>query len=134
MALWEPALAKAYGCEPAAPSDPTADLPPLPSRRTQRAVERELAGWELWMAAGRLALDRHHQRRPHALMSLARMARLLQLAMDFKALAVGRLAPPEISFEARYANFMADLVRAYGPASPSADSDSLVTPTPQAVP
>ena len=36
MALWEPALAKAYGREPDTfPPDPVADLPPLPSRRTR---------------------------------------------------------------------------------------------------
>jgi hypothetical protein len=77
------------------------------------------------MATGRLALDRHQQRRPHALMSFTRLARLLQLAMDFGLLACGQPAPPELSFEDRYANCMADLERAYGPASPpSADTEN----------
>jgi hypothetical protein len=127
MALWETALAKAYGCKPdTIPPDPAADLPPLPSPRIQRAVERELAGWDFWMAAGRLAMDRHQQRRPHALMSLTRLARLLQISMDFGLLAVGRPAQPETSFESRCENFMADLERAYGQRpSPSADTESL---------
>src|SRR5689334_23130654 len=40
MNLWEPALARVYGCEPET-YDPAEDLPPLPQPRTQRAVERE---------------------------------------------------------------------------------------------
>jgi len=119
MASWEPALAKAYGVDPSPiPINAEADLPPLPSRRTQRAVERELAGWKFWMETGRLAMDRHQQRRPHALISWTRLARLLQIAMDFKLLACGLPALPETSFESRHANFLADLERAYGQRSP----------------
>jgi hypothetical protein len=50
-------------------------------------IERELAGWELWMAVGRLAMARHQQRHPHALLSFSQLTRLLQIAFDF-----GRLA------------------------------------------
>lgn len=124
MALWEPALAKAYGVDPD-PLPAAAELPPLPSLRRQRVVDRELASWKFWMETGRLAWDRHHQRRPHALMSLTRLARLLQIAMDFGRLAVGRPALPETSFASRDANFMADLERAYGhPSQPFADAEN----------
>jgi hypothetical protein len=88
------------------------------TRRTQHAVERELAGWDLWMAAAKLALVRHRQRRPHAVPSLTQVARLIQIAIDFGALACGppsANAPPEPS---RFDNYLADLERAYGPRRP----------------
>jgi hypothetical protein len=69
MATWEPALAKAYGTKPEMPAA-TDDLPPPPPPCTQRAVERQLAAWNLWMEIGRAAMERHQQRHPHALLSL----------------------------------------------------------------
>ena len=45
MALWEPALARAYGCVPP-PRKPEDDLPSLPPPQTQRAVDRQLARWD----------------------------------------------------------------------------------------
>jgi hypothetical protein len=65
------------------------DHPPLPGLRTQHAVDRELAGWDFWMAIGRLALDRHHQRRSRALPSLSQLARLIKIQADFACLACG---------------------------------------------
>ena len=113
--LWAPALDKVYGPEPVLPPpNPETDLPPLPSRRTRRVVERELAGWDLWFEAAKLAFARHQQRRPHALPSLTRIARLIQIAHDFGVLACGlpsANAPPEPS---SFANCLADLERAYG--------------------
>ena len=63
--------------------------PPLPGPRTRQAVERELAGWDLWMNLGRLALARHRQHRPHAIPSLSQLTRLLQVRFDFGRLACG---------------------------------------------
>ena len=118
MAMWEPVLTKVYGLKPdSAPrADPLADLPPLPGPRTQRAVERELAGWNFWMAAGRLAMDRHKQRRPHYLPSLTQLARLTSIHFDFACLACGldsrRPEPPP---PPNLPNWEEDLARAYGP-------------------
>ncbi len=88
---WRPILDKVYG--PAPPSEPPADMEPdhapLPGPRTRRAVERELAGWELSMAVGRLAMARHQQRQPHALLSFIQLTRLLQIAFDFGRLTCG---------------------------------------------
>jgi hypothetical protein len=63
------------------------DLPPLPPPRTQQAVERQRACWNLWFNLGREALRRFQQRRPHELIGFARLARLLELAMDLRRLA-----------------------------------------------
>lgn len=113
MAVWEPALAKVYGCEPE-PYNPMDDLPPLPHPITQRAVERHLAAWNFWMEAGRNALRLYRQRRPHDLMDFSRMARLIQIALDFKLLATGidpqRPEPEPLNHDAAWA----DLKRAYG--------------------
>jgi hypothetical protein len=91
IASWRPLLDKVYG--PAAvsdqPADDAAELPRLPGRRTQLAVERELAGLDFWLAAGRLALGRHLRRRPHAILSLSQLARLIQIGCDFGGLACG---------------------------------------------
>jgi len=92
MESWEPLLDKVYGPSrdlkqrPSAPADYP---PPLPGLRTQRAVERELAGWDFWMTLGRLALARHRLRRPHALPTFTQLARLLRIAFDFGRLACG---------------------------------------------
>jgi hypothetical protein len=126
MAVWEPALAKVYGCEPE-PYNPMDDLPPLPHPNTQRAVERHLAARSFWMKAGHMALELYGQRRPHDLMDLSRMARLLQIAFDFKLLATGidpqRPEPEPPNHDAAWA----DLQRAYGhltDATPSAPEPS----------
>ena len=113
MALWEPALARAYGCVPS-PRKPEDDLPPLPPPQTQRAVDRQLACWDLWFNLGREALRRHQQRRPHELISFSRLARLIELASDLKRLACGfdsGVADPQ---PANHDAAWADLKRAYG--------------------
>jgi hypothetical protein len=117
-ALWKPALDKVYGVEPdLSPPIPETDLPPLPSRRTQRVVERELAGRDLWMDTAKLAFARHQQRRPHALPSLPRIARLHQTAHDFGVLACGLPSANATPEPSSFANCLADLERAYGQGS-----------------
>jgi len=119
MASWEPALRKAYG--PDSPSEPPVerweDRPPKLHPRTERAVDRELALWDFWFAAGRLALERQHQRRPHALMSFSQMASFLDIAFAFKRLACGldsnHTVPEPLGDHSRWE---ADLERAYGQA------------------
>lgn len=113
MAMWEPALAKAYGAVPR-PLVMNPELPPLPPRRTQRAVERRLAEMQMWLEAGKVARLRHQQRRPHALPSLSRLARLLQLAFDFKKLALGLDSPNRLPDKITYDYEFTDLKRAYG--------------------
>src|SRR5262249_52274376 len=122
MALWEPALNRIYGSPPEEQPrrDPLADLPQLPkSPRTRRAIEREWANWQFWMAAGTLALAPHEQRRPHALPPLSRVARLLQIAMDFAHLALGSFDPNAAEEASRHDQAWADLKRIYGRHSPS---------------
>lgn len=127
IASWEPAMEKVYG--PRTPAerearrqaDLLAEQPPPLHPRTQRAVERELAGYEFWKMAGKLSLTRYQeyqQRRPHDLPSLSQVARLLEIGFDFGWIATGGdwrnpapdpfPAPPPPDFEA-------GLRRAYGP-------------------
>ena len=113
MALWEPALAKVYGTEPK-PSAPHEDLPPLPPPHAQQAADGLLVEIDLWMEAGRLAMARHKQRQPHALLSLGRMARLLQLATDFSRLACGLESINPLPEKISYDYDFTDLKRAYG--------------------
>ena len=68
------------------PRKPEDDLPPLPPPQTQRAVDRQLACWNLWFNLGREALRRHQQRRPHELIGFGRLARLIELAIGSWAL------------------------------------------------
>lgn len=85
MESWEPLLEKYYGPAPASErrTDPLSEPPPLPGSRTQRAVERELASWNFWLAAGSCAMSRYRQRRPHAIPSLSQLARLLRLPSNW---------------------------------------------------
>ena len=113
MASWEPALARAYGCEPK-PPDPAPDLPPLPPPRTQRAVDRELASWAFWLNAGQVARERFQLRRPHALLSLSRLARLCELGFELGRLACGLDSRLPQSDPDNHDSALADLNRAYG--------------------
>ncbi len=113
MATWEPFLARAYGVEHT-PPPPADDLPPLPPPQIQRAVERHLAAFWFWMEAGRTARERHELRHPHALLSLSRIARLLDLAFAFKTLAVGLDSPNPLPEKITYDYNLTDLKRAYG--------------------
>jgi hypothetical protein len=129
LAFWEPHIAKAYGVDPAPPAV-SAGLPPLPPPRIRRAVDRRLAELHLWMAAGHAALERHRQRRPRALPGLSRLARWLNLAFDFKKMALGldskNRLPDKISYDYEFT----DLKRAYG--CPD-DPPTSAVPTPRNV-
>ena len=133
MALWKPALDKVYGPDPVADSapDPGLELPSLPGRRTQRAVERELAGWDFWMTAGRAALDRRQKLRPHALCSLSQLARLISVAFEFKQLACGHAAADPPSAFSDHSPFWSDLERAYGHRCESPSAPPPVPPATQ---
>ena len=85
----EAALAKIYGSEYAPQPTRTDDLPLLPPPKVQLAVEQELTLCELWLAAGSVALARHRRRRPQPLVSLTRIARLLELGFALRLLACG---------------------------------------------
>jgi hypothetical protein len=134
MANWEPALEKAYGPPTAAEreaqrlADLREELPPPLSTRAERAVEREFARYTMWKTLGNAAFARYQQRRPHGLMSLGRLARLLEIAMDFKWIATGLdWRKPEPAVAPRYppSNWEADLRRAYGGGAPPSTSPSL---------
>jgi hypothetical protein len=122
-AVWEPALNRIYGSEPIKPAPgPFAHIPPLPkSPRTRRAVERELASWRLWMTAGSLAFARYQRRRPYALLSLTRIARLFEIGFAFAELACGQPAQPDTAGHERA---LADLERIYGDRK-AADHDGI---------
>lgn len=119
-AIWQPALEKAYG--PPTPAERAAERhadwlasqPPTLAPATERAVERHLADWKLWMEAGRQAWDRHRQRRPHALISWCRMARMLEIAVDFGRLATGLDSNQPAFVPHNDDAVWADLQRAYG--------------------
>lgn len=117
METWRPILDKVYG--PATDADRRAEVEPdhapLPGPRTLRAVERELDGWEFWISAGRLAMARYRQRRPHALPSLSQVVRLINLGSVFGRLACGlpsrQTAPPA---PVNVPDYKETLARAYG--------------------
>jgi hypothetical protein len=108
--------------------DWNAELRRLPGPRTQRAVERELAERKLWLEAAHQAMARHEQRRPHALMSLGQMARLLEIALEFGRLASGLdRRPPVKSAPLDYSDVEQALARSYGVpelTDPSPDTSS----------
>jgi len=116
-ALWEPALNKVYGSSPEGKParDPSSDPPEVPKApRTLRAIEREYASWRFWMSAGKLAMARHQQRRPHDIPSLTRIARLLEIAFDFAQLACGAPPSKEELESSGHEQALADLKRIYG--------------------
>ncbi len=113
MALWEPHIAKAYGVEPD-PFPVAVEFPRLPHPNTQRAVDRQLAELQLWLAAAHAAGERHRQRRPHALPTLTQLARLLQRAFDLKKMVLGLDSKNPLSEKIAYDYEFTDLKRAYG--------------------
>jgi hypothetical protein len=123
MATWEPVVARAYGVEHA-PAPPSNDRPPLPPPRIQEAVERHLADWRMWMDLGRQAMERYRQRHPHALMSLCRMARLMDLGFEFAKLAVGLDSPNPLPEKITYDYNFTDFKRAYGQKAKPTAADS----------
>ena len=137
MAMWEPIIAKAYGVPPE-PPDLAADLPRLPHPNTQRAVDRQLAELQLWLAAADAAGGRHRQRQPHALPSLTRLARLLQLAFDLKKMVLGLDSKNPLPDKITYDYEFTDLKRAYGhlgdAGPPTVVASPAVTATPSSPP
>ena len=120
MALWEPILNQAYGLPPDTPSsEPTLDLPPLPSRAVQRKVDRLLVELRDWLDAGGQALQLYRQRHPHALPSFSQLAQLLELAGALGRFACGvdptKPPPPPPNYD----QVWADLARAYPPEPPA---------------
>jgi hypothetical protein len=113
MAMWEPLLAKAYGVAPEPVADPIA-WPPLPSPATQRAVDRQLAELQLWLAAAHAAGERHRQCRPHALPTLTQLARLLQRAFDLKKMVLGLDSKNPLPDKITYDYEFTGLKRSYG--------------------
>ncbi len=97
-AIWQPILAKVYGCEPE-PNYPEPDDRALPPPPTQRAVERWLAEQNLWMDAGRVAFARHQRRYPQGILSLPRLVQLLRLARQFQQVtrSCAPLSPPAVA-------------------------------------
>ncbi len=107
------ALLKVYGAAPT-PPPPVPDLPPLPPRRTQLAVERELASCRAWLGLGGDALRRFRIRNPHARVSFSRLTRLFELANALARLATGADSAQPQAEPTVYATAMADLERIYG--------------------
>ena len=113
----ESAIEKVYGPRAASEWQTNAmdDGPPLPGPRTQRAIERESAGREFWLAAGHLAWARHQQRRPHAILSLSQASRLIKIGDDFGRLSCGlETCRPRPSAPSDVPDFEEALARAYG--------------------
>ncbi len=110
---WESALLKVYGAEAGIP-ERTGEVAALPSPRIQCAVERELAELQAWLKAGRVALEKYRRRQPHALPSLPRLARLIQLAHDLGHLALGLDSKNPLPEKVSYDYELTALNRAYG--------------------
>ncbi len=113
MEFWEPHIAKAYGVEPKPVTDRIV-WPQLPPLRIQQAVDRQLAEVSLWLAAAHAAGERHRQRRPHALPSWSRLARLLDLAFDHKKFVLGLDSPNPLPMKITYDYEFTNLKRGYG--------------------
>jgi hypothetical protein len=126
MASWEPALEKAYGLTPGQSearrqAQLLAEQPRPLHPRTERAMKREWADFQFWMAAGRMSRARYQEfrlRRPHDLPSFEKLAQLMEIGFDFYGLATGfdwrkpQASPvPQSSDEP---DWEADLRRAYG--------------------
>jgi hypothetical protein len=140
QAIWEPAIEKVYGTPTPAErearrhADWLASQPPRLAPATQRAVERYHVDWEFWMTAGKLAWDRYQRRRSHGLVSLSRLARVLDIAVAFGRLATG-LDSNQPPFEPHNDEAAwADLRRAYGhlnpPPAPAVSTPPPASPSP----
>jgi hypothetical protein len=108
-ALWEPALEQVYGPSTEKWPEPAYHMPLSP--QTLRAVDRHYSVWRFWMSAGSEALARYQRRRPNALPSLSRVARLLDIGFTLAHLACGDPAEPDT---ASHQQALADLERIYG--------------------
>lgn len=114
------ALAKIYGTTGDASAAQTPDVPAdlgwPKSRRTQQAILREMAAYELWFPLGRAAFQRFQERQPHARLSLSTIARLVTVGSDWGRLATGleTTARPDPFAEEGYPDFEAALKKIYG--------------------
>jgi hypothetical protein len=113
MATWEPYIAAAYGVKERPPVAEN-EVPRLPSAKIQRKVEFRLAEREMCMVAGRAAINRWRQRRPHAVMSWSRMVRLLKIGFDFAKLACGLEIINPLPEKIAYDYELTGLKRSYG--------------------
>ena len=111
MDSWKSAFNKAYGAEPAPLPD---ERPPLPPPRIQAAVEHQLACWKFYLAAGSEALRRSQLHHPHAVPSLNRLARLIEMALDLARLATGLDSTQPPAAPDNHQKALADLERIYG--------------------
>ncbi len=112
------ALTKVFDVEPQparSPCDALAQCWPK-SRRTLRAIEREMAAYQLWFHLGQVALRRFQERQPHARLGLNQIARLLNLADSLGRIATGleTTAPKEISGAEGYLDVRTALEKIYG--------------------
>jgi hypothetical protein len=121
-AMWEPALEQVYG--PSAHKWPERAYHMPLSPQTLRAMDRHYDLWRFWIDIGSLALERHQRRRPYALPSLSRVARLLDIGFTLGHLACGEPAVPDPS---RHDQALADLERAYGRPLPGECASSSTT-------
>jgi hypothetical protein len=113
-AIWEPALNKVYGLDPNTRShDPSDELPRLPSARTQRVVERELAELDLWMTAGKIAMTNYSERHSQSPPSLSQIARLFNVTAKLGRLACGLDSKQPSTPPLNYDSVWADMERAY---------------------
>ena len=129
MDSWEPALQRVYGPHPQPTPSPLDELPPLPSPAVQRKVDLALAEWRFWLEAGQAAMGRHGQRHPHALLSLDRIARLMEIAMDFRRLACGT-DPGPAEGDAFWDSALANLRRSFCSRNQSAGAVQGTNPCP----
>ena len=112
-AIWEPVLNKVYGLDPDTKShDPFEALPRLPSTRTQRVVERELAEFDLWMTVGEIAMTSYSERHSQTLPSLSQIARLCNVAAKLGRLACGLDFRTTKTPPLKYDSVWADMERA----------------------
>lgn len=135
QAAFEPMLARLYGAPTPAEreqqmrQDASFGQPPQLSPRRQQTVEQEYLVWQLSMQRGKEAWNRYQQRRPHAVPSLGRIVRLLEIAMAFGTLAVGQQESPAAIPERPSSEIDEDLRHAYGHPLP-ADTNQFPEPTP----
>jgi hypothetical protein len=131
-ASWLVALEKVYGPEArqGVPDDWLLPKPKTLSVRTQRAVERELAAWELWLSIGHEALSRAQKVHAASNMSLNTLCSLIETAMTLGRLATGRetnWSPPNEERQ-NERSFEEALQMIYGPDEAPPPSATITTP------
>ena len=66
------------------------------------------------MLVGRAAMDRHRQRRPHTLLNLSQIARLIRVACAFKEVLFSRPGDDPAADSPDFNNVLEQLERIYG--------------------